>query len=130
MTSSAFVNFKMAPTAQISSTPTLIFGNDQFTCLLDGIFLSNLTNNQINVTLSIAREIVIGTETDFILTQSLALDAYGQIDVLANTSLTLEPGDLLYASSDFSGNLLNAFVSYRELTELTPSSLNQKRIRP
>ena len=119
-----FVNFKMAPTGPISSTPLLIFGNDQYTCLLDGILLCNLSDNPINVTLSIAREIEVGVETNFTIVQSLALEAYSQIDVLLNASLTLEPGDLLYANSDFSGNLLNAFVSYRELTELTASGLN------
>jgi hypothetical protein len=121
-----FVNFKMLPTKDISSTPMLIFGNDQYTCLLDRILLSNLTNNQINVTLYIAREVVIGTETDFILANQVSIEANDRIDIIQNASLTLQPGDLLYAFSDFAANVFNAFVSYRELTELTSSIAKQQ----
>jgi hypothetical protein len=114
-----FVNFKMLPTGPISSTPTLIFGNDQHTCLLDGILLSNLTGNTIQVTLILVREIEIGAETEFILADQVTINANDRVDILQSTTLTLQPGDLLYAQSEFSGNVFNAFISYRELTELT-----------
>jgi hypothetical protein len=113
----------MEPTNEISSTPMLIFGNDQNVCLLDSIFLTNLTDNPIEVTLSLSREVEIGTETDFVIVNEMSLDAKGRIDVLQNTSLTLQPGDLLYAYSDFSENVFNAFISYRELTELSAENL-------
>jgi len=119
-----FVNFKMLPTLNIDSTPMLIFGNDQYTCVLDGIFLASVTNNIILITLYVAREVSIGTETDFILANQISLNPNDRCDVLQNTSMILEPGDLLYASSDFSGNIFNSFVSYRELTELTSTPFN------
>ena len=116
--SSPWVNFKMTPTKEIGSTPTLIFGNDTHTCLMDGIVLANITDAVILVTLTVAREVTVGTETDFILGNQIPLQPNDRVDVLLNATLTLEAGDLLYASSDYSSNLFNTFVSYRELTEL------------
>ena len=116
--SAPFVNFRMTPTQTISSTPTLIFGNDQHTCLIDGIVLSNLTDKVILVTLTVAREIEVGEETLFVLADEIPIQSSDRIDALLNMALTLESGDLLYAQSDYSENIFNAFVSYRELTEL------------
>lgn len=115
---SPWVNFKMTPTQDVSSTPTIIFGNDVHTCLLDGVVLANISDTIILVTLSIAREVTVGTETDFILGDQIPLQPHDRVDVLCNTTLTLEAGDLLYASSDDASHLFNTFVSYRELTEL------------
>jgi hypothetical protein len=128
MTTAPFVTFKMAPTLNISNTPALIFGNDQHTCLMDGIVLANTTDNAIGVTLSIAREVTVGTETYFTLVNQQSIPANSRVDVLLNASLTLEAGDLLYASSDYSNNTFNTFVSYRELLELpiTPT-LGEKK---
>jgi hypothetical protein len=68
--------------------------------------------------MTIAREVTIGTETYFTLARQISLQPNDRVDVLLNATLTLEPGDLLYASSDYSSNLFNSFVSYRELTEI------------
>ena len=133
MASAPFVNFRMNPTSDIGSTPVIIFGNDAYTCLIDGIVLANITNNVIVVTLAIAREVTLGTESYFTLAREISIQPYDRIDALLNATLTLEPGDLLYASSDYSSNLFNSFVSYRELTELdtapgktAATELNQK----
>jgi len=122
-----FVNFKMTPTLNIGSTPTLIFGNDLYTCLIDSVFISNVTDNLMLVTVYIAREQTIGTETDFIFSNQIALPPSERIDVLQGSTLTVEAADLLYAYSDSSSNLFNTFVSYRELTELTASFGSQKK---
>ena len=124
MTTSPFVNFKMNPTSGIGSTPVIIFGNDAYTCLIDGIVLANVTENPIVITLAIAREVTIGTESYFTLGGQISLQPNERVDVLLNATLTLEPGDLLYASSDYSSNLFNSFVSYRELTELDTPTLS------
>jgi len=118
MATSPFVNFRMNPTSGIGSTPVTIFGNDAYTCLVDGIVLANVTDNPIAITMAIAREVTIGTESYFTLARQIPLQPNECVDVLLNRTLTLEPGDLLYASSDYSSNLFNSFVSYRELTEL------------
>lgn len=113
----SFVHFKMNPTSGIGSTPVMILGNDKHTCLIDGIVLANVTDNQIAITLTIAREVTVGTETYFTLAQKILLQPFDRVDALVNASLTLEAGDLLYAASHFSKDLFNSFVSYRELTE-------------
>ena len=118
MAASPFVNFRMNPTSGIGSTPVIIFGNDAYTCLVDGIVLANVTDNPIVITTAIAREVTIGTESYFTLARQISLQPNECVDVLLNATLTLEPGDLLYASSDYSSSLFNSFVSYRELTEL------------
>ena len=118
MATSPFVNFRMNPTSGIGSTPVIIFGNDACTCLIDGIVLANVTDNPIVITLAIAREVTIGAETYFTLARQISIQPNDRVDVLLNATLTLEVGDLLYASSDYSSNLFNSFVSYRELTEL------------
>ena len=121
MASAPFVNFRMNPTSNIGSTPMIIFGNDAYTCLIDGIVLANISNNVIVVTLAIAREVTQGSESYFTLARQISIQPYDRIDALLNVTLTLDPGDLLYASSDYSSNLFNSFVSYRELTELDTS---------
>ena len=117
MAASPFVNFKMKPTGNIGSTPVIIFGNDVHTCLIDGIVLANLNDNPIMVTLAVAREEMSSAEIYYTYSNNIPIQAYGRVDVLLNAALTLEPGDLLYASSDYSSNLFNSFVSYRELIE-------------
>lgn len=114
-----FVVPRMWPVMNIDSTPTIIFGNDQTTCILDSIIISNLTSNQILVSLYIAREITIGTESDFIFGNSIPINPNDRIDILKGSTITLELGDLLYAYSDFSGNTFNTFISYRELNQLS-----------
>lgn len=112
-----FVVFKMWPTVNINSTPTLIFGNDQNSCLLDSLLVSNITDNVIIVKFYILRE-VEETPIEFVLANNIVINANDRIDLLKDSTLTLELGDTLYAYSDFSGNLFNTFVSYRSLTEL------------
>lgn len=107
----------MQPTLNISSTPELIFGS-QYTSILDSIVLANQTDGNIIVSLYILREVVQGNATECTVANKIVLSSKSRIDILDSATLTLEAGDLLYAFSDFSGNLFNSFVSYRELTEL------------
>lgn len=115
-----FVTFLMKPTSNISSTPTIVFGNDVHTCIVDGFIISNKspTSQEIYVTIKLAREITIGVESYFTLANSVSLAKNANIDIMLNASLTLQAGDLLYASSSFSSDLFDIFVSYRELLEL------------
>ena len=114
-----FVNFKMTPTLNVGSTPAIIFGTDRHTCLIDGIVISNTTNDVLVVNLSIGREVTTpGGQTKFTFCSYLNIQPYDRVDVLLNATLTLETGDLLYAASNYSSNLFDTFVSYRELTEL------------
>ena len=47
------------------------------------------------------------------LDRQVALSPFERRNVLKDTPLTLEPGDLLYAMSDNSDSVFNTFVSYR-----------------
>jgi hypothetical protein len=117
-----FVNFKMHPTLKVGSTPTIILGSDQYTCLIDGIVLANLTPNAIIITVYVAREIIEGKESNIVFANHVSIQANDRVDLLLNCSLTLQPGDLLYAFSNYSNNIFNTFVSYRELVQtLTPT---------
>ena len=118
MATSPFVNFGMQPTQGVTNTSTLIFGNDTNVCLLDGVLLSNTSNNLILATLLVAREETTGTETYFTLANQVAINPNSMVDALNGMTLTLQPGDLLYANSDISSNTFDVFVSHRVLTEL------------
>jgi len=111
----------MLPTLKVGSSPTIIFGSDLYTCLIDGIVLANLTTNAIFVTVYVSREITTGTDTKFIFANHVSIQASDRVDLLLNCALTLQAGDLLYAFSNYSYNTFNSFVSYRELVQtLTP----------
>lgn len=109
-----FVKFKIQPTNNINSSSVVIFGkaaNTTLTSLVDSILLTNLTQNVIVVSLSFFR-----ASKYYILANQVSIEAYGNVDVLVGSTLTFEPGDMLYASSNYSSNVFNSFVSYRELT--------------
>ena len=118
---SPFVNFKLQVTKNIGSTPTLIFGS-QFGCMIDGMIFANQVDTQILFSFYLLREEGTPTPTEaveypFVLNKPLA--AKDSIDWLESKSLFLQPGDTIFAYSDYNDNLFNTFVSYRELTELT-----------
>lgn len=112
-----FVNFKQYITQDINNTPTLIFGSE-FNCILDSIILSNKTNSKIIASLYILREVDKDKATECTLANKIVIEPNSLLDILESATLTLEAGDLLYAYSDFSENVFNSFISYRELIEL------------
>lgn len=107
----------MHPTLKVGSTPTLILGSDQYTCLIDGIVLVNLTSSAIIVTVYVIREITEGKGTNIVFANHVSIQSNDRVDLLLNCSLTLQHGDLLYAFSNYSNNIFNTFVSYRELVQ-------------
>lgn len=112
-----FVGFKMQPTLSIESTPTVIFQSD-VTCLLDSVLLSSQVAVPLIASVWITREDAEGGQIACMLAQNVSLNPFERLDLLKDTTLTLEPDDLLYAASDYTGNLFNTFVSYRALYEL------------
>ncbi len=113
-----FVIFDRQLTANINSTPTIIFGEDQHTCFVQGVIITNMTDNIILVTLYRAIEETPGIETDIVTGNKIPVQPYCLQDILAGTYLIIKPGDLLYALSDFSGNIFNTTVNFHKLTEL------------
>lgn len=113
-----FVNSKNNKVYEINNTPTLIFANDQNTCYIDCIILSNISENQCNVTIYNLTEIEVNVPYEFIIQKNIIIPAYGMIDVLQGTYLTVEIGDILFAYSDASFNVFNSWINYRELKQL------------
>ena len=117
-----FVNFLMEPTQGIGSTPTLIFGNENYACIIEGIIVASQVNNQLLFSLYFLREddtVSPPVATEYMLTTNQTLTANESIDWMHRKTIILQPGDALFAYSDYSDNLFNTFVSYRELKELS-----------
>lgn len=119
MVSTPWVNYLMSAESDINSTPRLIFGNDQHTCIIDGIILSNKTidENAINISLYFIREVNL-VPVYFYLYNEIQLGKNETVDVLVNKTLFLEPGDIMYAVSNNVRHVFDTFVSYRVLNEL------------
>ena len=110
-----FVTWKMQPTKNINSTPTIIFGaaaDNLPTCRISSTLLTNMTANTIYVSLYFQRE----TE-DYILGNKILILPYATADFFKDFTLTAQKGDQLYAFSDYSSSVFNVFVSYEALNE-------------
>jgi hypothetical protein len=107
-----YVNFKPYIVKNINNTPTKIFGSD-YTCILDSALWVNLSNVPITVYAYYLKD---GIQTIFC--PGVKIDAFGYTDWLYNATFYPGAGEFLYAYSDYSSNLFNSFVSYRQLNEL------------
>lgn len=110
-----FVTQKMKPTKNVNSSPTVIFGaaaDNLPTCIIGSVLLTNMTSNNISVSISFKR-----AEEAYILANQISILPYATADFFKDFTFTAEKGDQLYAFSDYSTNLFNAFVSYETLNE-------------
>ena len=112
-----FVDYKRWPVQDIDSTPTLIFGNDQTNCIIEGLFITNTTNNIINVNVYMLYEDEDGNPIEHYLVKSLKINALDSVDFLKGNQIIVKSEDTIFAYSDFSGNLFNTYVSYIELNQ-------------
>lgn len=121
MSTAPYVNFKTQATDNIESTPTIIFGNDQHNCLIDSVLITNLSDqNEITVRLYMAREVTIGTDTDFLIAKNIVVKDNLNFEEIP---WIFEPGDLLYANSYDYQSTFNTLVSYLELTQQPPITI-------
>lgn len=111
----AYVIFSSDGINNIGSTPTQIF-TEANASIIDGIFLVSTVETSMTVTIYVAR--TEGMDTTNYINLTVTLPPLGYLDVLKDTTITLIANDVLYAKSDFSTNYFNAFVSFRQLTEL------------
>jgi hypothetical protein len=103
-------------TRQIDSTPQLIYGFDNAS-FVHSIFICNTTNKEIFVSLNTLEERgdnVISPQ----LYQNQVFAPYETRDLLKGSVLIMQPGDLVYANSSFSGDRFDSHVSSLELTEV------------
>ena len=115
-----FVVPRLEITANIGSTPEKIFGS-QYSCIIDSISLCNTSESDLFFDLYILGERM--EEDTPVLKQAFhsrqrLLKANETLELELGSLKTPESGDLLYASSDFSGNRFDMLVSYREYREL------------
>lgn len=111
-----WVNFLLTPTKAVGSTPLLVFGSQQH-CIVDSIFACNTTNQDIFVDVKVLAERDLVAK-EYCLYKKLFIPKLDKRQLITK-DLYLQTGDLLYASSDFSGSLFDVEVSGRELTELS-----------
>lgn len=113
-----WVDYDLVPTPNIDSTPLIVYGATNNT-IVDRMHLCNTTDQDIFVDISILTEREIDSEfvvqTTF-LENKLPIPKYGSIEALKE-SMTLRSGDIMYASSDFSGNRFDCLMSVRRLLE-------------
>ena len=117
----------MTSTANVASTPTLVFGSNN-TCEIVSIIIVNRTSNPLLVDLTILREIE-ETPITFYLANKIPIAALGKQEILnlcvnsqgltyTETILYLQNGDTMHANSNFINNKFDCLISYREFSEL------------
>lgn len=103
------------------STPGMIckafVGDVPTAVIIDSIKFLNTVSNIINITTYILYEVdssPVNSDYDY-----TTVNPRTRTEILYDGTLTLNPGDILYAYSDFSSNIFNAFVTGRFLNEIT-----------
>lgn len=135
-----WVNFKVTRTAQVSSTPTLIWGSE-LGCSIESIVVVNTTANDLLLDITILSEVDLEPITYYLIKQ-LPITAFGKQEIIntnfqnnvgiseTDTASYTLSGDTMSANSNFVGSLFDCQVSYRELTDtiaLTGESLAKFR---
>ena len=111
-----FIVQKRTPTKQVESTPLLVYGanNGSF---VDGIWVCNTNNKEIFVSFQTLDERNLEADT-YQLINNQVLAPYESKELLKGAIIFMEPGDLMYGYSSFSGDTFDCHVSYRDLTEV------------
>lgn len=119
-----WVNYKMTPTANVDSTPTIVFGSDTYTCILNNINVCNTSINDISVYFYILR-IDVGPgffKFNHLISKNTSQDllnitTIGALPTSSSSGLTLVSGDILFAYSNAVHNTFDCQISYAELLE-------------
>lgn len=113
-----FVDRKRFRTKHINNTRQLIFGTEQYKCSINSIFVINTTDKIIKISVYVLEEVSPGVTDEFFIANQQEIPPRGRTEFLPDSNLTLYPGELLYAFSDFSANLFNVNVDYIEFSEI------------
>lgn len=111
-----WVNFNLAPTSTIDSTPSLVFGSDN-NCIIDSIFVCNTTEQEIFIDITILSERIIDQPVTTYFVKNYLVPKSGSAELIKESVLNLQAGDLMYAKSDFANNTFDCMISYRQLLE-------------
>lgn len=110
-----FVSFDHEMTERISNPYKTILDIKAYTLTVTSIIGINLSPVDIFVSVFIATE---GQENLFLRIPPTKLLKNGTIELLADSYITLYPGEYLVASSDSSSSFFNTDVNFRILSEL------------
>ena len=105
----------------------MVFGSNN-TCEIVSIILVNRTSNSLLADITILREIEEVPFT-FYLANKIPIAPFGKQEILnlcinsqgigyTDTILYMQPGDTMFANSNFINNTFDCLISYREFTEL------------
>jgi hypothetical protein len=97
------------PVASFGSTPTMIF-QDALDSTLDSIRITSLSQEVCYINCYVLHD--DGSQTP--IGPSTQVNPGTFVDLLLDSILNMVNGDLLFASTDSSGNLCSSFVSYRK----------------
>ena len=107
---------KRTPTKQVDSTPLIVYGSDNGS-FIDGILVCNTNNKEIFVSFHTLDERNLVADTHMV-SNNQVLSPYETKELLKGATLFMEPGDLMYGYSSFSGDTFDCHISYRDLTEV------------
>ena len=112
-----FVNYEQTPTADINSTPVIIFAS-QVGCAISSIRVCNTGRNDILVTVTLLaeRNLVAG---NYYLIKGQSIQPSTSVELILGSPINMKPGDILYGNADYSGDSFDCIVSYREFNQLT-----------
>lgn len=112
-----FVEFKLRATANIDNSGAIVFQSEK-ACILDSIWLSNTTEENIFVDFKIIIERLVDNETQTIEsshTKNRILEDFKNEELLKGSVLYMQANDIMYANSDFSSHVFDCNISYREI---------------
>jgi hypothetical protein len=111
-----WVNFNLTPTSGIDSTNTLVFGSPNH-CIVDSIFVCNTTDQEIFIDVTVLAERVVDEPTTTYIVKNYLLRKSEGVELIKESVINMEAGDLMYAKSDFADNTFDCMVSHRQLLE-------------
>ena len=119
-----WVNYNMTLTANIDSSPVIVFGSDTHSCVLNNINVCNTSPNDISVFFYVLRLDVGNAFFKFnhFISQNtsqdlLNLTTVNGLPAPSSSELTLQSGDILYAYSNSAINTFDCLISFSELLE-------------
>lgn len=115
-----FTKVKRTSTIQVDSTPLVVYGSDNAS-FIDSIFVCNTNDKEIFVSFKTLEEREHNNQlivTNPQLYNFIPVGPYETKAIVPTDILNMEPGDLLYGYSSYSGDTFDCHVCYRELTEV------------
>ena len=113
-----FVEFKSL-THDVGSMDTQVFGQET-PCIVDSLWASSMATSDLLFNVFLLKNSESAQRLPLIIKRPFK--SYEAAELIKDSVLYVEPGDLIYAFTDFSGTRLALTISYRALMNPTPSN--------